>query len=199
MNALVAFRDHRAHAEQSRAFGRPIARRARPILLSGKHHQRHASLAVFHRGVVDGHFLAIRKEKCPAAFRARCELVAQANVRERTAHHDLMVTTARAVRVEFMRLHAVGDQVFPRGRIHGNRTSRRNVIGGDAVAKNRQHLGAVNVRQRRRCFRHVVEIRRQFDIGRFRIPLVNVALRNGHGLPVRVTLEYLAVLLAVLR
>ena len=126
-------------------------------------------------------------------------MVAQANVRERTAHHDLMVTTARAVRVEFMRLHAVGDQVFPRGRIHGNRTSRRNVIGGDAVAKNRQHLGAVNVRQRRRCFRHVVEIRRKFDIGRFRIPLVNVALRNGHGLPVRVALEDFAVLPAILR
>jgi len=31
----------------------------------------------------------------------------------------------------------------------------------------------------------------QLDVGRFRVPLVDIALGNGHGLPVRVSLETL--------
>ncbi len=98
-----------------------------------------------------------------------------------------------------MRLHAVGDQVFSRGRVHGSRASRRNVIRRHAIAKNCQHFGAMNVRKCRRPLGHVLEIRRHLDVSRLRVPLIDVALRNGHGLPVRVALEHLAVLLAVLR
>ncbi len=98
-----------------------------------------------------------------------------------------------------MRLHAVGDEVFARGRIHGDRAGRRNVISGDAVAENGQHFGAMNVRERRRRLRHVLEKRRQLDVGGFRVPFVEIAFWNGHGLPVRIAFEHFAVLLAVLR
>ena len=54
-----------------------------------------------------------------AAFRARSNLVADADVRERTANHDLMVAAAGAVGVEVLLLDAMLDQVF------AGRTSRR--------------------------------------------------------------------------
>ncbi len=98
-----------------------------------------------------------------------------------------------------MRLHAVGDEVFAGGRLDGNRAGRRNVVGGDAVSKNGQHLGAVNVRERRRRLRHVFEKRRQLDVRRFWIPLVDIAFGKRHRLPVRIAFEHFAVLLAVLR
>src|SRR5260370_13302043 len=99
-----------------------------------------------------------------------------------------MVAAARAVGVEFMRLLSVRDEVFPRGRFDGNRTSRRNVIGSDAVAENRKHFGAMNVRERRWRLRHVLEIRRQLDVGRLPVPLVDITFWNRALLPVRVTL-----------
>ena len=53
VNAFVAFSDDRADAEQSRAFCRPIARRAGTVFFSGDDDQRHTGLTIFHGGVVD--------------------------------------------------------------------------------------------------------------------------------------------------
>src|SRR6266571_2248861 len=72
------------------------------------------------------------------------------------------------------------------------------MIRRNAVAENGKHTRAVNIRERGRRLRHIFEIRRELDIGRFRVPLVNIAFWNRHGLPVRVTLEHFAVYLAVL-
>ena len=42
VDALEALDDHGADAEQSRALGRPVARRAGAVFLAGEDHQRHA-------------------------------------------------------------------------------------------------------------------------------------------------------------
>ena len=42
MDALEAFGQHRANAEQNRSFGGPVARGARAIFFSGDHDQRDA-------------------------------------------------------------------------------------------------------------------------------------------------------------
>jgi hypothetical protein len=55
VDALEAARDHRLHAEQLRALGRPVARRSGAVLLAAEHHGRRALGDVAHRGVVDRH------------------------------------------------------------------------------------------------------------------------------------------------
>ena len=45
VDALERLRDHGAHAEQVRALRRPVARRARAVLLAGEHDQRLPSSA----------------------------------------------------------------------------------------------------------------------------------------------------------
>src|SRR6266566_5826559 len=49
VDALEALHDHRAHPQEERAFGRPVARAARAVLLAAKHHGRDAFGDVFHR------------------------------------------------------------------------------------------------------------------------------------------------------
>jgi hypothetical protein len=68
------------------------------------------------------HFLAARLVNRPAAFGAGSQLVFQPDVRERAAHHHFMVAAARAVGIEILGLHAVGDQVFSGRAVGGNRS-----------------------------------------------------------------------------
>ena len=46
VNALEAFGDHGAHAQQQRAFGRPIARRSRAVFFARDDQQRRAFFLV---------------------------------------------------------------------------------------------------------------------------------------------------------
>ena len=87
----------------------------------------------------------------PAAFGAGRELIAQANVRERAAHHHFVIAAARAVGVEILRLNAVRDQIFSGGAIGGNRAGGRNVVGGDAVAEDGERAQAVQIGERCRA------------------------------------------------
>ena len=96
----------------------------------------------------------------PTAFGTGRELVAQADVGEGSAHHDFMITAASAVGVEFVRLHAVGDQVFSGGRIDGDGPGGRDMVSGNAVAEDGQNAGTVNVREGGGIFGHVFEIGR---------------------------------------
>ena len=71
------------------------------------------SVEVAHRGVVDRHLLAaVGEVQRDAALGAGRQLVAQADVGERAAHHHLVVAAARAVGVEVLGLDAVLVQVL---------------------------------------------------------------------------------------
>ena len=108
VDALEAFGDHGAHAQQQRALGRPVARRAGAVFLAGDHHQRNALGAVLLGGIEDGHLLAVGQVAGVRAFALGHELVAQADVGEGAAHHDFVVAAARAVGVEVHRLSRRG-------------------------------------------------------------------------------------------
>ena len=103
MDALEAFGDHGAHTQQQRAFGGPIARRSRAVLLARDDQQRRAFRLVLHRGVVDEHLLARWNVRGPAAFGSGREHVAQPDVGQRSAHHHFMVAAARAIGIEIAR------------------------------------------------------------------------------------------------
>src|SRR4051794_8023448 len=101
VNALEALGDHGADAEQVGALGRPVARRARPVLLAPEHDERRALLGVLHRRVVDRHLLALGQLARDASLRKRIppapELVAQPDVGERAADHHLVIAATRPV------------------------------------------------------------------------------------------------------
>ncbi len=100
---------------------------------------------VLHRRVVDRHLLAVGQVLGQAAFDARHEQVLEADVRERAAHHDLVVAAARAVLVEVLRLHAVRVEVLRRRAVLRDVAGRRDVIGRDRVAEHREHARALDV------------------------------------------------------
>ena len=196
MNPLKALRDHRAHAEQVRPLGRPVARRPRPIFLPRQNHQRHAALRIFHAGVKDRHALALGKQPRHAAFRARRKLVAQPHVGKRSADHDFVIAAPRTVAVEVRRLHSMLSKILPRRPIGLDVARRRNVVRRHRVAQDCQHPRAHNVLHRRRRLGNAVKIRRLANVGRIRLPLVNVACRELQPLPVRVAIGNGRVLLA---
>jgi hypothetical protein len=86
MNALKAFGDDGADAEQHGPLRRPVARRAGAIFLAGDDNERGAVRLVPHRRVVDRHLLAARtafaRVKREAALDASQHAVADADVGE---------------------------------------------------------------------------------------------------------------------
>ena len=138
--------------------------------------ERRAFGLVFHRGVVDRQLLSARHVQRVAAFDAVEHLVADADVGERAAHHHVVVAAPRAVRVEIRRLHAVLDQVAPRGRILLDVAGRRDVIGRDRIAEQAEAARALDVADRAGLHRHAVEIRRILDVRR-RLPANRSRLR----------------------
>src|SRR5207249_9201705 len=126
---------------------------------------------------------------------ARRELVLQPYVRERAAHHHLVVAAARAVRVEVDRLDAMADEILTGGTRLPDGPRRRDVVGRDAVAQEAQHPGAADVAHRPRLRRHAVEIRRAADVGGRRLPRKAVALGHRQAAPALVAVEHLRIAL----
>src|ERR1700687_4789546 len=133
MDAFITFGDDRTHAEQTCSLGGPIARRSGTVFFAGKDDERNTGLAVPHGSVVNGHFFVAGEIKCPAALGARSELVTKANICKGTSHHDFVISAARAVGVEVMRLNAVGDEVFAGGGINRNGTGGGNMGRWDVI------------------------------------------------------------------
>ena len=82
----------------------------------------------------------------PPSERARAaEQVAQADVGEGAAHHDLVVAAPRAVGVEVRGLDAVLLEVASGRAVALDRPGRGDVVGGDRVAEQREHARAGDV------------------------------------------------------
>src|SRR5690554_7715586 len=108
MNALEAFRHHRADTEQTGALGGPVTARARTVLLTGEDNARRArrdlcfgriedaGLFAIHQGVAAFHMSAI--------FLFGLDEVPDQYVGERATQHDFVVAPARPVGVEISAL-----------------------------------------------------------------------------------------------
>src|SRR5581483_7158096 len=131
-----------------------------------------------------------------AAFGAGGELIAEANVRERTANHYFVIATTRAVGVEIVRLDSALDQILARRTVLLDRSGRRNVIGGHAVAQPGEHASVANVLHRRGIYWHVVKVGGALDIGRVFPPRVRFPFWNAQLLPVLIALGDVLVVLA---
>ena len=194
MDALEALRDHRAHAQQDRALGRPVARRAGAVFLAGEDHQRRAV-------VLDR---PSPRRRSPSARRSGHvvkppstpgdHLVLDADIGEGAAHHHFVIAAARAVGVEVARRHLPLAQILA-----GRRTAALIEPAGEMWSvviespEQRQHAWPLDVGDRRRRHRHALEIGRVLHIGRAGVPLIGLAAVDGDALPVLVALEHVGV------
>src|SRR5690606_36687253 len=152
--------DDRTDALQVRPLRGPVAARPGAELLAGQHDQRRSLFAGTQRRVVDRHDLAARQVPREAALDALREAVADPDVRERASHHHLEVTAPRAVLMEVAELGAARHEVLARRRDELDAARRRDVIGRDAVAEERDYpwaAGVVDLPGRRA--RHAVDLR----------------------------------------
>ena len=144
-------RDHGLDAQQLRALGRPVARRAGAVLFAAEDHGRHAlgrctssprrrSTSVRRRG---WNSVMPPSSREPSAL-GRDHQVLDAHVGEGAAHHHFVVAAARAVGVEVGLQHAVLHQPLARRRRFLDRTGRRDVVGGDRVAEHAQRARAAD-------------------------------------------------------
>src|ERR1035437_49651 len=199
VDALEALRNHRPDAEEHRAFRGPIARRPRAIFRTREDDERGLRGLVLHGRVVDGHLLARRKVDRDVSLAARDQEVLEADVRERAAHHDLVVAAAGAVGVEVRRRDSVLDEVL-RGRgVLRDVAGRRDVVGRHGVPEHDEAAGAREVLQGRGHLGNVREEGRLPPIRRGTLPEVRPALRDLEGLPALVAVEDLAVRLLEVR
>src|SRR5260370_39264101 len=104
-----------------------------------------------------------------------------------------MVAAAGAVGIELGGAYLEADQVFAGRAVGLDAAGRRDVVGGDAVAENRQFARAGHVLHRRRLFRHVLEIGRQREIRRAVLEIVGDAARPLDLAPFGRALEDIAV------
>src|SRR4029077_13588629 len=121
MDAFEALSGRSAHAQEQRAFGRPVAGGAGTVFLAGDHDQRHTLRSVADGGVEDRCLGAVGQVARPVTL-ALYELVAQAYVAERAAHHHLVVAAPRTEAVELSALHAVLDEIPAGGTVLRDRT-----------------------------------------------------------------------------
>src|SRR4051794_37157113 len=89
-----------------------------------------------------------------------------------------MISAPGTIGVEVFLVDAVLDQIFAGGAVGLDRTGRRNVVRGDAVAEFEQNAGALDVGDGGRLHAHALEIGWVFDVGGFWIPLVKIPLGN---------------------
>ena len=115
------------------------------------------------------------------------EAVADARVGEGPTDHDLVIAPSRSIGVELGDRYAALLQPDA-GRARGpDRPGGRDVVGGDAVAEDRQNPRAGDVGQRLRLGSHPLEKRRSLHIRRPLIPGVALPRRDLEGSPLVVT------------
>src|SRR3546814_20765980 len=101
--------------------------------------------------------------------------MADPDVGEGAAHHDLVVAAPGAVGVVFRGRNLVVAQVDAGGGGRLDRAGRGNVVGGDRVAEDAEDASLHDVRYRLGLHPHVLEIGRVLPVGRPRIPVVGLA------------------------
>ncbi|SIB91245.1 Uncharacterised protein [Mycobacteroides abscessus subsp. abscessus] len=94
VDTLIALSNDRLDAEKICTFGSPVTGRAHSIVFACKNGKAGSIFLVFHASIIDTCHFASRPVCREAAFSARGNLVADADVRECSAHHHFMVTAA---------------------------------------------------------------------------------------------------------
>ena len=161
VDALVTLSDNRLDTEQLGAFGSPVTRGTRTVLLTTQDDQRDALLAVIHRGVIHRRDrpVSLGEITGEATLSSWGKLIAQSDISEGATHHDLVIPTPGTIGVEVAALDAIASQPLAGRGIRLNVARRGNVVSGDRVTQLEQHASAGDVTNRLRLSLHTVKDR----------------------------------------
>ncbi len=189
VDSLEALCDDGADAEEVRPFRSPVARRAGAVLLAGEHDQRRSLGQVALRRLVDRRLLARGQVDSPCALALGHELVPEADVGERAAHHHLVVPAAGAVGVEVLALCPVLDEIAAGRALQLDGAGRRDVIGRDRVAGPHETPGPGDVLDLAVIQAHALEVGRPAYVGGVGVPGEQLSLGDVELPPALVARE----------
>ena len=135
VDAFEALGDNGFDAEESGAFGRPIAGGAGAVFLSGDDDEWGAVLLVAKSGIVDGEGFAGGLEAGNAAFGAWGEEIFDTNIGESASGHDAIVSATGAVAIEVVGFDAIFGEEEARWAGFFDGASGGDVVGGHAIAE----------------------------------------------------------------
>ena len=143
VDALVRLGDHSVDSLEVRALGSPITGGTGAVLVASQDDKLLSSVLVLLSGIEDGHLFA-RWHMDGSGTDLRHHLVDEADVSESSACHDLIVTSARAIRVEVLGRDVALSEVASGRRILGDLTSRRDVISCDGVSDVQEAVSTID-------------------------------------------------------
>ena len=113
----------------------------------------------------------------PTTLCPRGETITQADIGKCAAHHDFVVTAARAIGVEVGLFDPVRLEVCGCRTVFGDATCRGDMVGRDRIAEQGEYSCTLDVADRRGFLRHAFEVRRVLHVGRVRLPRIDIARR----------------------
>lgn len=143
MDTLVGLGDDSVNTLEVGAFGGPITRRARSVLVASQDNQLLSSVLVLFGGIEDGHLFA-GWHVHGSGSDLRHHLVDETDVGEGATSHNLIVASARTIRVEVLRSNISFSQVAGGWGIFCDLTSRGDVISRDRVTNIKQAVSTVD-------------------------------------------------------
>jgi hypothetical protein len=182
VDALVGLSDNDLNTLEVGALSSPIARGTRSVLFTSEDNGVNTSRLVLISSVKDSHLFSGRDVDGSGTSLGH-HLVDETHVSESTSSHNLIVTSARSVRVEvFIGDSALSKEASSRG-VLGDLTSGRDVIGGDGVTHVQKAVSVVDARDGLEFSLSALEERRVVDVGGVIIPRVELTFRGLEVLP----------------
>jgi hypothetical protein len=192
MNALVALSDDSLDALKVGTLGGPVAGGTGTVLLTSEDNGVLAFLHVGGSSVPNGHLLP-RGNMNGLRAHLVVQLVNQTGVGESTSGHDLEVASASTIRIEVLGLNAMLLEEAGGGRVVRDLSSGRDVISGNRISKVEETVSGLNVSDSLRVLLGGGEERRVCNVGRLRVPAVELASASFELLPSGATLEDIAI------
>ena len=182
VDTLVALSDHSVDTLKVGALGSPITGGARAVLVSSEDNQLFASILVLLGGIEDGHLLT-RWDVHSCGANLWDHLVDETHVGEGATSHDLVISSAGAVRVEVLGGNAALLEVTGGRGVLSDLTSRGDVISSDRVTDVKEAVSAIDAVDRGDISLSLLEERWVVDVGGGIVPLVELARWSIKVLP----------------
>nr|GEU28025.1 hypothetical protein [Tanacetum cinerariifolium] len=181
VDALETFGGDGLHAGQPHALGGPVARRALAVVGAGDHDQRLLALHVGfdglpHAGDFPFRFHPRQRARHHLAVGPAHHLVLERGVGKGGALRGEVIAPVGGVGIEVLFRQSHFGQVLAGRAVGHDGVGRRQVIGGDVIAQQRQRPHA---RQRTLARQRALPVRRAADVCGVRAPVVQGAHRHA--------------------
>lgn len=193
MNTLIGLSNNNLDALKVGSLGSPITGRSGTVLLASDDNELLAFLHVSLSGIEDGESLTGRNVESERTVSVN-HLVDQTDVGEGTSGHNVIVTSARSVRVEVLGFNTILSEPSSGHRGLGDVTGGGDVISGHGISEEQQARSIFDGGDVSGSFlSDTLEEGRLVDVGRVLSPCEQFTLRSNKLVPSLVSGESVSV------